>query len=462
MDRRVVILMGSESDLPYTDHILEALRKKGYNPIRRIASAHRTPNHLQLVLDQCEQDGIPTIYVTVAGLSDALSGTVAARASGRVVACPPDADDPGKQYSSTRLPGKAVVWYTRGPSHAATQVDTLFLEADFSQMPSQREAFRSKAAEVMQADARLQGAEHPLPHTYLGQGKTRELYDGGGSRDLGDGTLLIQASDRVSAFDQVMAERVPGKGEALTDLADFWFSQTETLIPHHFRERVDARTIRVQRAERVNIEWIVRGFLYGSLARDYQKGERILYGITLSDGLRLADPLPDPILTATTKADKGHDQPLTREEAIAQGLVSPREWNDLEGWTHELYRRYSCIASSRGIIIPDFKVEFGRTREGLIQIDEPPNHDSARLWARAFYVPGQKQEGHALDKEFLRQFLLEQGYQGDGPPPHLPPEVVDQIARRVRGATDVLLGKADDVESLGLVSVEEMVAQVRR
>lgn len=462
--RRIVIIQGSTSDTPYTDRIIGALVERGftgdagYTIERRIASAHRSPLHLQRILDQYGDDDVHTLFITVAGLSDALSGTAATRYSDRVVACPPDAGQFGamKEFSSARTPSGATVHYTRTPEEAAMRVQSIFLSVDFSRSQEALKHVSAKAAEIMRADAQMQGAEFPQPYTFCVMGKTRELYD------LGDGTLLITASDRVSAFDRVMDERIPGKGVALTELSEFWFRHT-SMFPNHFLERVDDRSIRVTKAERVNVEWIVRGYLYGSLWRAYQKGERELYGLTLPDGLLLAQELPNPILTATTKASKGHDLPITKAEAIAQGLVRDEaEWDSLAQITFDLYHMYRHRGHGTGLIIPDFKIEFGRTPKGHIQIDEPPNHDSARLWAGTFYIVGRPQEGHALDKEFLRQFLLESGYRGDGDPPYLPELVVDQIARRVRGATAILTGRESKIENFGLLSVDDARRQLER
>lgn len=300
-----------------------------------------------------------------------------------------------------------------------------------------------------------------LPYPLFTRGKTRDVYD------LKDDTLSIVATDRVSAFDRVMHEGIPEKGISLTRLSEYWFKLTQHIIPNHYVETLDERSIRVKKAERVDIEWIVRGNLYGSLARAYSEGKRELYGLTLPDGLRLADQLPDTILTATTKAESGHDQPITREEAIDMGLVRDgKEWDTLADATFELYEFYRGHAREKGLIIPDFKIEFGRVDGEYMQIDEPPNHDSARLWAVQFYTPGRNQEGHALDKEFLRQYLLSVGYTGDGEQPHLPELIVDQVSRRCRGATEMLTrnfetvtGVQADISRFGLITVEKLLEE---
>ncbi|MBI4019933.1 MAG: AIR carboxylase family protein [Candidatus Aenigmarchaeota archaeon] len=471
MGRRVVIIQGSESDNEYVGEIKDALASYGIG-VRienRLASAHRSPRHMQNLLDRYDNNS-ETVFVSVAGLSDALSGTVAARFPGRVVAAPPDAKEYGtmKEFSSTSLP-KAVdgndrpAWYATNPHDAAEIALNLFGAYDFSRehLGYIRGKVEEKDREIMMADARVQGAEIILPHTLFSHGKTREVYD------VGDGTLLIAASDRVSAFDKVMHERIPGKGEALTELSEYWFKILEKTFPNHFIDRVDTRTIRVKKAERVGIEWVVRKHNYGSVWRDYQKGERVpagvhlpQYGITLPDGMQLAQELPEPILTATTKAEEGHDMPITKEKAVESGLVTgSAEWDMLADATFKLFAFEREHARKRGIITPDKKNEYGRINGGHILIDEPMTHDSARFWHERSFRIGMRQEGHALDKEFLRQYLLDMGYRGDGDPPHLPDIVVDQISRRCRGAADILTGKETDIKKYGLLTVEQVLAE---
>ena len=462
MAAKVLILQGSKSDDPYVSRIVDALQPYGLPIERRIASAHRTPAHLQRILDYAVESRDEIVVITVAGLSDALTGTVAARMVGPVIAAAPDFEKYGdrKVFSSTALPRGIDATYARTPEEAALLAQRISKAYPFSTLGMTRELACLTEKETIIHDARLQGVEEPpLPHTVFRRGKTRDVYD------PGDGTLLIKATDRVSAFDVVMEEAIPGKGKALTELSEHWFTASRDVFPNHFIERAGEKVLRVKKADRVDVEWIVRSYLYGSLARDYASdpGEaRRKYGIDLPDGLRLADKLPQPILTATTKADSGHDQAITREEAVRAGLVRDKsEWDMLAESTFRLYEFYRGYAKHRGIIIPDFKIEFGRRNGEYIQIDEPPTHDSARFWGERFYRPGEKQEGSALDKEFLRQFLIETGYKGDGPPPRLHPFVIEQVAKRVSGATEVLTGQRADLESLGLLSVQEAIEHIR-
>ncbi len=252
---------------------------------------------------------------------------------------------------------------------------------------------------------------------------------------------MIVASDRVSAYDAVLPDEVPGKGESLTALSAFWFAKTRHIIPNHFLQRVDSRSIRVTKAERVDVEWVVRSHIYGSMWRAYNKGIRSFGGITLPNGLRMAEELPQITLTPTTKSEISHDLDITRNDAIDQGLVTDDEWCFLEERSFRLYEYYRDEANKRGIIVPDFKVEYGRYRGSLIQIDEPPTHDSARFWSDKSFKVGEEQESHALDKEFLRAFLREYcSFTGEGTPPRLPRLVIEEVSKRCVGAYEVLNG----------------------
>jgi len=285
----------------------------------------------------------------------------------------------------------------------------------------------------------------------LRRGKVRDVYDL-------DQELLIVASDRVSAFDVVLLDEIPRKGESLTKLSAFWFVKTGGIVPNHFLECVDDRSIRAIKAERIDVEWIVRSRIYGSMWRAYSKGEREFGGVRLPDGLRMAEELPQTILTPTTKSDVGHDLDITKNEAVEKGLLTGDEWGLLEEASFRLYEFYRGESRRRGIVLPDFKVEYGRSRGALIQIDEPPTHDSARFWAERYFKVGEQQETHALDKEFLRVFLREHyRFTGEGTPPRLPEIVIEEVSKRCVGACQVIDGsmKIDDLQLRGLNEVIE-------
>lgn len=288
--------------------------------------------------------------------------------------------------------------------------------------------------------------------TLLRRGKVRDIYDEGDE-------LIIIATDRISAFDRIMQRGIPKKGIALTNLSEYWFRKTQHIFANHLIKKYGERGLRVKKAKRIDIEWICRAYLYGSAWRAYSKGAREVSGVKLPNGLQLAEELPEIILTPTTKADEGHDLEITRAEAVSKQLVSPDDWKELEEATFRLFEYYKKEASVKGIIIPDFKIEFGRVGDSIVQIDEPPTHDSARFWAKERYRIGEKQEKHCLDKEFLRDFLMRKGFSGEGEIPELPDLVVDQVTRRCVGAFEVLSGRSV-LGSLGLLSVDEVVSKL--
>ncbi|MEN3057488.1 MAG: phosphoribosylaminoimidazolesuccinocarboxamide synthase [Candidatus Methanosuratincola petrocarbonis] len=283
------------------------------------------------------------------------------------------------------------------------------------------------------------------------RGKVRDVYD------LGD-ELLIYHTDRISAFDVVMPTLIPHKGESLLKLSVYWMERSRKVFPNHLVSVEDSRTIRVKKAKRIDVEWVVRKYLYGSLWRAYRDGRREMYGMKFPDGLRLADELPEAVITPTTKADVGHDEEISKDEAIRRGLVDRDTWGELEEATLRLFEFYEAEGKKRGIIIPDFKIEFGSVKGELIQIDEPPTHDSARMWAIKYYRPGEPQEKHCLDKEFLRECLRRMGFSGEGNPPELPQEVVREISKRCIGAYSVISGELT-IDDLQLASVDEIFSR---
>jgi len=303
------------------------------------------------------------------------------------------------------------------------------------------------SVEVLRSSDLFPGEREPR------RGKVRDVYD------LGD-EMIIVTTDRISAYDVVFPTLIPHKGESLNALSEFWFKKTRNVFPNHFKEPYDGRSMKVAKAKRIDIEWVCRAYLYGSAWRAYRDGARTVSGVRLPGGLVMAEELPEVILTPTTKAEEGHDLEISGKEAIARGLVSKDEWDELEEATHSLFNAYRRHAKTRGIIIPDFKLEFGRLGDELIQIDEPPTHDSARFWAERFYEPGKQQEAHCLDKEFLRAYLRGVGYMGDGEPPEIPGPVVREISLRCVASYRVLSGQKS-LSEFDLKTVDEVMGELR-
>jgi len=285
------------------------------------------------------------------------------------------------------------------------------------------------------------------------RGKVRDVYDWGDE-------LVIVTTDRISAFDVVYPTLIPHKGENLHALAEYWLKKTGNIIPNHYIESLDSRTMRVKKAERIDVEWVCRAYLYGSAWRAYRDGARTVSGVELPDGLVMAEKLSEVIITPTTKSDSGHDEEISKEEAIAQGLITRDDWNELEESTYRLFEYFTGHAASRGFIIPDFKLEYGRVDDQLIMIDEPPTHDSARYWAKKYYKQGGPQENTCLDKEFLRECLRRMGYTGDGPPPAIPSPIVREVSKRCVASYQVISGqKTPDDYDLG--TVDEVMKEVK-
>jgi phosphoribosylaminoimidazole-succinocarboxamide synthase len=270
------------------------------------------------------------------------------------------------------------------------------------------------------------------------RGKVREMYA------LEDGLLLMVASDRVSAFDVVMHEPIPGKGAVLTALSAFWFRSTAGLMPNHLvSDRLDdlpesARGLAeaypgswllVRQAERIDVECVVRGYLAGSGWAEYRRSGTVC-GEPLPGGLVESQQLEQPIFTPTTKAESGHDQPLSRS-AVRDRLGAELAAR-LEDASLKLYAAGAARARARGLILADTKFEFGLLDGELIVIDELLTPDSSRYWPADTYAPGRPQP--SFDKQFLRDYLESTGWNKEPPPPPLPPEVVQGTAGRYQEA----------------------------
>ena len=266
-------------------------------------------------------------------------------------------------------------------------------------------------------------------------GKVRDVYD------LGTHMLLV-ATDRVSAFDVVMEDPIPGKGVILTQVANFWFGATKDIIPNHlvatkfedypaelqpYREQIEGRSILVKKAKVVPIECIVRGYLAGSGLKEYEK-QGTVCGIPLPAGLKNADRLPEPIFTPSTKAEEGHDENISFEQMVEiVGLDLATRLRDL---SLSIYKRGCELAAEKHIILADTKFEFGQLEDGsLILIDEVLTPDSSRYWPTEQYVPGANPP--SLDKQFLRDFLETcKDWNKQAPAPALPAEVLEGITAR--------------------------------
>jgi len=250
------------------------------------------------------------------------------------------------------------------------------------------------------------------------QGKVRDIYEG-------QSTLTLIASDRVSIFDRVLSNSIRDKGRILTLLSMFWFEKTKDIISNHLVSHPDPNVLVVKKCQPIPVEMIVRGYLVGSLWRDYAKGIRSKCGVLLPEGLKENDPLPTPIVTPTTKSAGGHDEDITAHDLIAKRIVTKALWDRLSETALKLYERGQEIVGPRGLILVDTKYEFGHDDKGeLVLIDEIHTPDSSRYWYKSDV---QRNQIRFPDKEFIREWGRSQGFTGDGVVPSLPDEVIEQI-----------------------------------
>ena len=295
----------------------------------------------------------------------------------------------------------------------------------------------------------LLNTDLPLPLFF--RGKVRDTYD------LGN-RLLIVATDRISAFDVVLPCGIPNKGLVLNQLSTFWFNQTRELVPNHLVEAVDdvrcldaylpaksrfaypsylaGRSMVVKKVKRIVVECVVRGYLSGSAWDEYQQYGTIS-GLPLPKGLKQSQELPQPLFTPTTKAETGHDQPLSMDEMGR--LVGEALAEELRQKSLAIYSYAQGYAIARGIIIADTKLEFGLDDDKLILIDELLTPDSSRIWDAERYQVGQSQPSY--DKQPVRDWLTQSGWNKEPPAPMLPPEVIEATNRRYEQAYERLTGR---------------------
>lgn len=268
------------------------------------------------------------------------------------------------------------------------------------------------------------------------QGKVRDIYHH-------DGRRVLITTDRVSAFDRVLG-LIPYKGQVLNQLSAWWFGQTADIVANHLLAVPDPNVTVAREADPLPVEIVVRGYITGvtttSLWYLYEQGQREPYGIPLPDGLRKNDPLPQPVITPTTKAEKGgHDQRLTRDEILQRGFVDEQRWSEIEEVALALFARGQAIAGRAGLILVDTKYEMGLVDGRLTLIDEIHTPDSSRYWVAG--TVGEGREPENFDKEFLRQWFVRQGYRGEGHPPAMPHDFAAQVAARYISAYERLTGK---------------------
>lgn len=242
------------------------------------------------------------------------------------------------------------------------------------------------------------------------KGKVREVYN------INDTLLVMIATDRLSAFDVVLPRQIPFKGQILNQIATKMMNNTADIVPNWLLANPDENVAIGHLCETFKVEMVIRGYLSGHAAREYKLGKRLLCGVTMAAGLKENDKFPEPLITPSTKADTGdHDEDISREEILSTGIVSEKDYLILEDYTRKLFQRGTEIAASRGLILVDTKYEFGKTKEGkIVLIDEIHTPDSSRYFYEEGYQERQDkgEPQKQLSKEFVRQWLIENGFQG--------------------------------------------------
>jgi len=242
------------------------------------------------------------------------------------------------------------------------------------------------------------------------KGKVREVYT------LENDILVMIATDRLSAFDVVMPKGIPYKGQILNQIATKMMKDTEDLVPNWLLATPDPNVAVGIACEPFKVEMVIRGYLSGHAAREYKAGKRMICGVPMPDGMKENDQFPSPIITPATKAEKGnHDEDISREDILKRGIVAEADYLQLEDYTRKLFQRGTEIAAERGLILVDTKYEFGKTKEGkIVLIDEIHTPDSSRyFYAEGYQVRQEKGEPQKqLSKEFVRQWLIQNGFQG--------------------------------------------------
>ena len=264
--------------------------------------------------------------------------------------------------------------------------------------------------------------------TNVYHGKVRDVYT------LKNNTLVMVASDRISAFDHVLPKGIPFKGQVLNQIASYFLKETASIVPNWLISTPDPVVSIGKACEPIKIEMVIRGYLAGHAAREYKLGKRMLCGVKMPDGLKENDPFPEPIITPAAKAEEGHDEDISKEEILSNNLVSEEIYLKMEEYTKLLFSHGSAKAKERGLILVDTKYEFGLYNGEVILIDEIHTPDSSRYFYLEGYKERQKQNlaQKQLSKEFVREWLMDNGFQGKDHQkmPEMPEDFVSLVSNR--------------------------------
>jgi len=275
------------------------------------------------------------------------------------------------------------------------------------------------------------------------EGKVRDSYL------PGDGTRVLVTTDRISAFDRVLGT-LPFKGQILSQLSTWWMQQTADVAPNHLIEAPDPSVVIARQCEPLPVEWVMRAYITGvtstSAWTHYAKGERTFCGHDLPEGLKKNEPLPEPILTPSTKAEKGgHDESVSRATLLERGVIDEATFDACQEIVHALFAAGQRVCAERGLILVDTKYELGRAPDGtILLIDEIHTPDSSRIWHAGSYASRMSagEEPESFDKEYVRRWLAKEGFTGDGPIPPIPDDIRVEASRRYIEACETIRGEA--------------------
>lgn len=311
----------------------------------------------------------------------------------------------------------------------------------------------------------MQAPFHFSRQTNYYRGKVRDVYT------IADKYMVMIASNRISAFDHILPKPIPYKGAVLNKVAWYFLKATEDIVPNWTIESPLPNVAIGYAAEPVRIEMVIRGYLTGHAWREYKSGKRVLCGVTMPEGMKESDKFPEPIITPATKAEEGHDVDISREDILAQNLVDEADYLLMEDYTRKLFARGTEMAAKQGLILVDTKYEFGKIDGKVVLIDEIHTPDSSRYFYADGYAERQA-SGEAqkqLSKEFVRQWLIENGFQGlDGQTmPVMPDEFVKEVTDRYIELAELVTGQAFDRatpepnEDEIKAKVEEVIAKLQ-
>ncbi|MCF8277378.1 MAG: phosphoribosylaminoimidazolesuccinocarboxamide synthase [Flavobacteriales bacterium] len=275
--------------------------------------------------------------------------------------------------------------------------------------------------------------------THVYKGKVRDVYS------IGEDLLVMVASDRISAFDHILPKGIPFKGQVLTQIAATFLNATKDIVPNWLAATPDPVVSAGFKCQPYRVEMVIRGYLAGHAWREYKSGKRILCGVQMPDGMKENDRFPEPIITPATKAEEGHDEDISREDIIAKNIIPQAEYEVMENYTRKLFQRGTEMAAAQGLILVDTKYEFGNRNGEIILIDEIHTPDSSRYFYADGYAERQAkgEVQKQLSKEFVREWLMENGFQGlEGQQmPFMPDEFVQTVSSRYIELYEMIVGQ---------------------